>query len=377
MALNPVQERLASGAGLAPSLDEASAGIEKLLGTGDGLETDAPAKRDQLEASGASDMDGLDDAGGDTDIDEDVDDEGAGDEDDDGDEEGDETAEESETDAEEGFDSLEELAQALEVSVDDLSALSISFKAAGEDQTVTLEELTKGYARQTDYDRGKTALATEQRAFETEKANAVQEVQKQAVIANQLLGHFEQHFQQAKADPTLAELRTTNPAEWTARNQELDQQLAGVQQVRQAAASQYDQFMQENRTRFLQSEAEKLAQEIPDWGEDKLRVAVDTIKSIGYSDEEIVGMADSRLFKAALRFSTLQAENAALKARIEKGVKTAKTVKKAVPKALKPGKKVLSSQKKVARTNLAKAKSRLQKTGDVKDAADVIMALDM
>ena len=88
-------------------------------------------------------------------------------------------------------------------------------------------------------------------------------------------------------------------------------------------------------------------------------------------------MVDSRLVKAALSFSTLQAENAALKARIEKGVKTAKTVKKAVPKALKPGKKVLSSQKKVARTNLAKAKSRLQKTGDVKDAADVIMALDM
>ena len=381
--LNPVQQRLQEGGSLTPSVDTAAEEIGKLIGTDEKLKTDAPSKRD----SAADDStDALDEPGGNTDVedppvkgdlepedeDDSTDDGTGGDDDDDGDGKVDATAEDDDTDAVEGFDSLEGLAEALEVSVDDLSALNISFKAAGEDQTVTLEELTKGYARQADYDRGKNAIAEQQRAFETEKANAIQEVQRQAAVAGQLLSHFEQHFQAARQDPKLAELRTNDPAEWSARVQEIDQQLAAVNNVRQAAALQYEQFQQDSHAQFLAQEAQRLQQEVPEWGEDKLRLAVDTVKSLGFSDDEVVSIAESRLIKGVLELADLRAENAALKARVSKGEQAAKTVKRTVPKTLKAGK---TSKTSVRRDGLDKARSALKKSGNIADAAKVIEAL--
>ena len=131
-----------------------------------------------------------------------------------------------------------------------------------------------------------------------------------------------------------------------------------------------------DRARFYQAEAQRLLSEVPDWGEEKLRVAVDTVKSLGFSDDEVVAIADSRLIKGSLELANLRSENAALRARVEKGVKPATTVKKNVPKVITPGKKVQTSKAKVKRDTLSQAKNRLQKTGSVRDAANVLMALD-
>ena len=282
-------------------------------------------------------------------------------------------------DQEEGSDieSFTELAEVLETDVSALQDLKVQIKVNGEESEATLSEVIAGYQRSTDYDRSKTALAEERRAFETEKAGSIDELNKQASVAGQIMTLVEQGFQQQLQSPDLAKLRTDDPAEWVAKTQELGRQLQGVQEARNAAAQQYDSFLETSRTEYLQAEAKKLTEVVPGWGEDKLRVAVDTVKSLGFTDDEVVQMSESRIIVGALELSNLRTENAALKARIEKGTKAAKTIKRTIPKAIKPGAKKTSSKRTLSRNRLQEAQKRLKRSGSNADSLDALEAMGL
>lgn len=92
--------------------------------------------------------------------------------------------------------------------------------------------------------------------------------------------------------------------------------------------------MQQERLAFMEQEGSILRNEVPDWGDEKLQSAVDTIKTLGFDDREVVNVIDSRFIKGALELAALRSENAALKARIETGEKAAVKVKRPCRRAL-------------------------------------------
>lgn len=272
----------------------------------------------------------------------------------------------------EAIQTLEQLAEALELDLDELSAtLKHRFKAAGEEVEVTLAELVKGYQKDADYRRSTARLAEERRTFEQQARERAEQFVRMEHAAAQQIGLAEQIFANMLNSPKLAQLRETDPAEWAAQRDEIGRVIGFLQQARQQAAAQYEAWRNDQLAQLRDREMAALREAVPDWGENHRLEVRKTLADLGFSDSEIGQVFDSRLIRGALELSTLRAENERLKQRIAKAEETAKRVKREVPKMQKPGKPRQQSAG-VARSNVAKLRDRLRKTGDVRDAAAII-----
>ena len=277
-------------------------------------------------------------------------------------------------DAEPPISNLAELAEALEMPIDDLKgALQHTFKAAGVEHTVTLGELEKGYQLQADYDRSKKALTEQRDAWKAEHNAQLENFQQQSTMMASAMQSAEQAVIAEFNSPAMEALRSSDPAEWAARMREGEIKLNNMRAMRQNAADQYMRTMQDQHQRFLAQEGQKLLDTVDGWGDEKLKDAVDTVKTLGFNDNEVLDIVDSRLIKAALELRTLREENAKYKAQFDKATKSVKQVKAEVPKTVTAGK--VRGAASVARTNVAKLKNRLAKTHNVRDAAKLIETL--
>jgi len=273
---------------------------------------------------------------------------------------------------------LSDLAEELELDPEELlSNLSHSFKASGEQMTVTLAELVKGYQKDADYRKNTTSLKQERAAFEAEARKRNEAFHAQATVHAQQLQALEQGIVGELNTPEMAELKSYDPGKWAAKTQEINMRLEQLRQQRTQAAQAYEQHFNSERNAFMAREAETLRKEVPDWGRKKLETAVNVIRDLGFSDSELANVADSRFIKAALRLHELEQFKKTAEARIAKAGKTAKKVKRDVPKTVKPGKRQ-SGRARVQRGKLANAKSRLRKSAkaggrsNLQDAARVI-----
>jgi len=391
MAFNPLQQKMADAGQTAVSrgvtAQEATSQIAALLddegrspGHVDRVEGDESNRENEQDSQNLDENQDFENP----DLQEDANDIGdTGNDDTEGDIEGDATDdtgddESADTDEQDSgaIENLADLAEALEMAPDDLMAhLKHTVKAAGEDRTVTLADLVEGYQLKADYDRDKTALAETQRRFQAEQQQRVDDYQQHAQILSQQFNLVEAQLAAKLQDPRFAQLREDDPAEWNAQVLEVQQQVAQLREARQQAAQQYETFLANERQAFMQAEGEKLRTTIPEWGDDKLRSAVDTIKSLGYDDSEVVNVVDSRLIQGALELASLRAENSALKARIDKGEKAAAKIKKTIPKGIKPGPSMKRKGPGVDRSKVSKLKHQLSKSNSVDDAAKVIESL--
>lgn len=389
MALNPLQERMAEQ-GQIPASNGMSAGdaVNAIAGLLDdeGNDPGHTVVEDENEHRRGVDDQPLDDPPENLADDQDADvrqDQDTDDGDTDDESEGVESEEtatgkedQAGTDDEVGdtIETLAALAEASEMELDELlGALKHTFQAAGGEVTATLQDLVAGYQLKADYDRDKTALGEARRNFEAEQQSRVQEYQQHAnVLANQF-NLVERFLMDKLQDPRLARLRDSDQAEYLLQVREIEGQVNQLRAVRQQNAQEYDAFMEHQRSEFMASEGAKLRQDVTDWGEDKLRASVDTIKSLGFSDDEVVQVVDSRLIKGALELAQLRTENASLKARIEKGEKAAGKVKREVPKGIKPGK--TRRGRGPDKNSASRLRRRLAQTNDVKDAAKLIEQL--
>jgi len=281
-----------------------------------------------------------------------------------------EDAETDEADTE-TLQTLTELAEALEIPVDELTAqISHTFRAANEEVTVTLAEAISGYQKDADYRQRTSKLAEDRRAMEIEQRNRAQQYEGHATALAQEYNLLEQVFTAQLQDPQLAELRTTDPGEYSARTTEINSTLGAIRQRRQQTAVAY----QQSQTRMLQEvkqrEGAALVQAVPDWGSAKDAIAREAMISLGYAHDEIDNVYDSRLIRGALELAEARAENAALKAGSAKAADTVKRIKKTIPKLVKPGKTTTGT--KVRATSLERLKAKLKKSGDVGDAAKLV-----
>ena len=239
-------------------------------------------------------------------------------------------------------------------------------KAAGEEREVTIDELIKSYQLGTDYTSKTQALAEQRKAIEAEKAAVEQAKHLRDQYAQRLELIEKVLAEQNKADD-FESLKETDPIGYAVKVAEQSQnekRLQAVQAERQRLAQQQQSEHQSRLQEIIASESEKLAQSIPEWntekGEEVRRDIRTYAKGLGYSDQELSAVYDSRavttLWKAA-QYDKLVSG----KPEVTKKVAEA-------PKMLKPGTAKVSNPDADA---LKTERNKLRRTGKTRDAASI------
>jgi len=254
---------------------------------------------------------------------------------------------------------------------------SIKVKVNGEEVEVTLDELARGYSRQSDYSRKTQQLAEERKAFQAE-AEAIR--QERAQYAT-LLGALQQQLQsqqQLDQQPDWDRLYDEDPIQatklerqWRKAQEERYAKLSAIQAEQQRLGQAFEQQTTEQMKALLIQQAQRLPEIIPEWKDEK--VAAEGKKQLrGW-------LADQGLSEVEIN-SLTKAEHVAIlrKAMLyDMGNRRAQSSVKPQPVAtrpIKPGSAAnVPGTKSV--TDVTRAKQRLAKTGTVNDAASVLAAM--
>jgi hypothetical protein len=237
-------------------------------------------------------------------------------------------------------------------------------KVNGEERLVTFDELRKGFQLESDYRQKTSKLAEERKALEAERAHYAGQL-------NQIVPALQSQLQDKFANVDWLSLSKTDPAKYVEMRAEFDQyatrlQIAQAEQQRiesQTKAQRDAEFKQR-----LADEQTKLSEKLPDFGHPEkgkaLRADMKShLKDIGYSDEEIAGLADHRA--AIIAYESLQYRKA------QKAKGEAAKQGKVVPQVQKPGTSTRADPRAAA---VSAATERFGKTNRVEDLAEVLRA---
>ena len=237
-------------------------------------------------------------------------------------------------------------------------------KANGEELEVSLDELLNGYSRTADYQKKTQSLAEQRKSVEAERVK-IDEAAKTRDIYAQRLQVIEQLLSTQDTE-NLQELKDSDPIAYAikvAERSERDKQLQAVQAERQRVSQEQQALQGQRLHQHIQSEQEKLKSVIPDFKDEaKAEVIRRDIrsyaKSIGFSDQELSQVYDSRAVQTL--YKAMQYEKlVAGKAGATKKVASA-------PKTLKPG---TSNPQNSEQEAQKKDFAQLRKTGNKRDAA--------
>lgn len=239
-------------------------------------------------------------------------------------------------------------------------------KVDNEEIEVTLEELQQGYSRTKDYTKKTQALAETRKAVEAEKSKIEEAKQLRDQYAQRLEVIEKVLGQQATDDVNLAELRENDPIGYAikvAERAEQEKQLQAVRAEKQRIAQQQESERQQSLQAHLQQEAVKLKEMIPEFRDEaKAEIARKDIrtyaKSVGFSDEELSQVYDSRAVKTLY--------NAMMYEKLMKGKSVATKKVQDAPKVLKAGN---GGQANAEDNATKKQMQRLKQTGKKSDAA--------
>ena len=279
-----------------------------------------------------------------------------------------EEPEESDEDEEDDYEGTDERAVEGE---DLLYAVNIN----GEEHQIPLDELLKGYSRQSDYTR-KTQELSEHRkeldAYQNQWNAEVQQIQAerqqyvaalQHVIENSM-GSLDQF-----ATIDWESLKNDNPLEYITKRDEFREAQDKVRQS-QYQQQQTQQLQQQEMARthqnVLHEEHGKLVEALPEWSEPQSRQKLSTdIKayalSQGYTQEEIGSLIDHRSLMTL--YKAMKFDKASSPDIVNKKVKNK-------PKVIRAGSVRTKSEAGNQKRN-AKMK-RLRNTGHVDDAASIL-----
>ena len=273
-----------------------------------------------------------------------------------------ETEEESEEESEESDDEGEE-------------EFLYAVKVDGEEQEVTLDELLKGYSRQSDYTKKTQELSSDRRGMEelqqkynSEMTQIQAERQQYTEYLNQIvensMGGLDKY-----ANLDWDRLKESDPIEYVTKREEYREAQEKIQAMRNEQATAQHRQAEESKqlhSNMVMEEHQKLVSAIPEWGEPEKQkeLATDVRKyalSQGFSEEELSSLVDHRsvlvLMKAA-KFDAMDNAN----------IKSKKLKNK--PKVIRAGQgKTKGENSKSKRT--AKMK-RLRSSGHVDDAASIL-----
>jgi hypothetical protein len=238
-------------------------------------------------------------------------------------------------------------------------------KAAGEDREVTEQELIEGYQLGADYTKKTQKLSDERKSVEAERAK-IQEATKLRDQYAQRLQMMEQFLNQQNQGENLDALKELDPIGYAVKVAEMSQrekQLAVLQQEQQRIAQQQQAEQSERLQSHLAEESQKLSSVIPGYANpkegDSIRKDIrEYAKSIGWSDQELAGLYDSRAVLSlyhGMKYAKLQSNKPSVNKKLE-----------AAPKMLKAG---TSQPRNSEAEQNNKLRAKLQQTGKVRDAA--------
>lgn len=240
-------------------------------------------------------------------------------------------------------------------------------KASGEEIEVTLDDLIKGYQREADYTKKTQTLAEQRKQVESER-NVIEQAKTQRDQYQERLAMIESALRTYAPQENLEALKETDPIGYAvkvAEQTQREKQLQAVQMERGRIAQQQQAEQNQNLNSHLAVESQKLAEAIPEYADEQKSVQVkkdirDYARKIGWSDEELASVYDSRavltLYRA-MQYEKLMGNKAGLTKKVNEA-----------PKMLKPG---VSRQTDVNSEQTKKAQNKLKQTGNIRDAASV------
>lgn len=239
-------------------------------------------------------------------------------------------------------------------------------KAAGEEKEVTFDELVDGYQKGLDYTKKSQSVAEQRKAVEAERI-AIEQAKQARDAYSQRLTLIEEFLSKQNDGEDLNALKEVDPIGYAvkvAERTEREKQLAMVQAEQQRMAQQRFAEQQAVLQQHIQQEAKRLAEVIPEYGDEKRGNEVrQTIRSfakeVGFTDQELSQAYDSRQVQVlwmAAQYAKLQKQKPELTKKMQ-----------SAPKMLSPG--VAANQKNAADESTKKAHSQLRKSGKVSDAA--------
>ena len=240
-------------------------------------------------------------------------------------------------------------------------------KASGEEIEVTLDDLIKGYQREADYTKKTQTLAEQRKQVESER-QVIEQAKTQRDQYQERLAMIESALRTYAPQENLEALKETDPIGYAvkvAEQTQREKQLQAVQMERARIAQQQQAEQSQNLNSHLAVEAQKLAEAIPEYADEQKSVQVkkdirDYARKIGWSDEELASVYDSRavltLYRA-MQYEKLMGNKAGVTKKVNEA-----------PKMLKPG---VSRQTDVNSEQTKKAQNKLKQTGNIRDAASV------
>lgn len=277
-----------------------------------------------------------------------------------------ETATEEE---EQPIQSLPELAEHYEWDQEWLDTVTIPVKVNGEETSVSLKEMRDNYQMYTAADRRLEEAKAKAESQNHEIEQSRTKAQEQLAAAAGLIQELESELISESQSIDWNKLRQDDPAEFAAKRAEIQQRQEKLEGYKQKAVDEYRQTIQPTKPteETLQEERTKLLQKIPEWKDakvadrEKARL-VNTLKGVGYSEDDIKGASDHRLF--------VLARMAMLGESTKEKVNAAKKKVRKVPKVTPPGAKRATGNTQAVK----KAQERFSQTRSVDDAFAVLQA---
>jgi len=246
----------------------------------------------------------------------------------------------------------------------------------GQETQVTLDELKKGYSRQSDYTRKTEKLSQDRKSVE-EKNSEYTRLNEEAKIKRdqyeKQLQVLSEQLRATEPQVDMERLYQEDPAEFVKQKAEQDRR----KELQAAAQQEQDRIRQEKQqesekvySQYLDNERKLLAEKLPIYGDkDKgpefVKNLTNYAKSIGYADQEIAMLVDHRavmMLANAYRYDKLKKANLNNK----KVTKVSKVVSSSSPKVQDDSDNAKRMKSK---------KATLKRTGKVNDAVSVLQEL--
>ena len=243
----------------------------------------------------------------------------------------------------------------------------------GQEQEVTLDELTKGYSRQSDYTRKTEKLSQDRKSVEEKNAEYTRLNEEAKIKRDQYENQLQvlsQQLQTTEQNVDMDRLYQEDPAEYVKQKADQDRRkelLQASEQEQNRIRAEKQQESDKVYSQYLDNERKLLADKLPIYGDkDKgpefIKNLTSYAKSIGYTDQEISMLVDHRavmMLANAYRYDKLKKANLKNK----KVTKVSKVVSSSSPK-------VDDDSDVVKRMNSKKA--TLKKSGNIKDAVSIL-----
>ena len=247
-----------------------------------------------------------------------------------------------------------------EIQETDLHQITVN----GEKIEVDLDELKAGYQKDADYRRKTEELAIEKRQFNSDKERLAKDYSTKLEDLNNLTATLNAEVNSEFKSKELDKLFDEDPTEAAKIERKLRRRREGIQQSQQKLKRHQEQEFQ----KILTEEQRKVAIKHPEIADPLKGATVKTnmrnyLVQRGFSDQEISGIYDSRMFDVVMDGM--------------KFLNTAKPVKtNFAKKIVKPSKVVKSGVKstkdeKDKKSRLAQIRT-LKKSGRTKDAVDLL-----